>query len=155
MAGFSLGGNLSLLYLGQKGNPVNPLIKKAIAFSVPCDLTSSAGELAKFKNRIYMKRFLKMLYEKIKLKKAKFPQSICDEGYNEINEIKVFKGFDDRYTAPLHGFVDAHDYWKRCSSKPHIPYIKIPTLIVNAQNDPFLIPECYPLREAADNPNVI
>ncbi len=79
------------------------------------------------------------------------PNLIDDTGYDKI---KDFKGFDDRYTAPIHGFKDAQDYWKKCSSKPYIPDIRIPTLIVNAKNDPFLPLECYPEKEARSNKHI-
>ena len=68
--------------------------------------------------------------------------------------LKDFRGFDDRYTAPIHGFKDALDYWEKCSSKPHIPAIPVPTLIVNAKNDPFLSKSCFPVKEAESNPFV-
>jgi len=149
LIGFSLGGNLSLLYMG-KTEP-DSLVKKAVVFSVPCDLKSSAEELKKTINKIYMKRFLVLLHEKIKAKMELFPGLIDDHGYENI---KDFQGFDDRYTAPIHGFKNANDYWEKCSSKPHIPNIKIPTLIVNALNDPFLSDSCYPIKEAANNKHV-
>lgn len=149
LVGFSLGGNLSLLYLG-KLSP-DPMIKKAVIFSAPCDLKSSAAVLKRKENSIYMKRFLVMLHKKIKAKKQMFPELIDDDGYEKI---KDFKGFDDRYTAPIHGFKDAHDYWEKCSSKPYIPNINVPTLIVSALDDPFLSRRCFPFKEAATNPNV-
>ena len=149
LIGFSLGGNLSLLYLGRER--VEPLIKKAVVFSVPCDLAASARTLARPSNKLYMKRFLVLLHQKIKAKMKRLPGEIDDAGYHRI---KDFKGFDDRYTAPIHGFKNAEDYWEKCSSKPFIPDIPVPTLIVNAQNDPFLPPECFPLEEAGRNPRV-
>ena len=97
-----------------------------------------------------MKRFTRMLHEKIRAKMQIMPDRLNDEGYNEI---KTFKDFDDRYTAPLHGFRDAEDYYRRASSKQLIHKIIIPTLLVNAQNDPFLAGACYPIQEAEANPN--
>ncbi len=149
LVGFSLGGNLSLLYLGRES--VDPLIKKAVVFSVPCDLKASSKTLSKPSNLLYMKRFLVMLHKKIKAKMEILPGQINDKNYSKI---KDFKGFDDRYTAPIHGFKDAEDYWEKCSSKPHIPKIKIPTLIINAKNDPFLPDACYPIKEVQKNPMV-
>ena len=152
LIGFSMGGNLSLVYLGQKGANINQIIKKAVVFSVPCDLEGSSIKLAKLINKIYMKRFLNMLHKKIKAKQEIFPHKISDSDYNKI---KNFKDFDDRYTAPIHGFKNAEDYWHKCSSKQFIPQIKIPTLIVNAANDPFLSESCYPIEEAAANQNIL
>ncbi|MFO7749348.1 MAG: hypothetical protein R6V54_04580, partial [Desulfobacteraceae bacterium] len=120
-------------------------------FSVPCDLAASAGVLAKPVNRIYMKRFLGLLHQKIKEKKRLFPGEIDDGGYEGI---KTFKEFDDRYTAPIHGFKDAADYWKKCSSAQFIPEISIPCMIINAANDPFLSGECFPVKQAEANRHV-
>ena len=152
LIGFSIGGNISLVYLGKKGKMVDPVIKKAVVFSVPCDLKGSSEALAKSVNKIYMKRFLIMLHEKIKAKMEVFPGEINDTDYEKI---KDFKGFDDRYTAPLHGFIDAEDYWGKCSSNQFVQDISVPTLIVNAKNDPFLSDGCYPIKETASNKHVV
>lgn len=150
LIGFSLGGNITLKYLGENGQTVDPLIKKGVAFSVPCDLARSSVELAKFSNIIYMRRFLQSLHEKVKRKKALMPDKIDD---TDFHKIKDFRGFDDRYTAPFNGFRDAEDYWQQCSSRQFIPNISVPTLLVSARNDPFLSPECFPVEEAKNNPN--
>ncbi len=149
LVGFSLGANLTLVHLGR--DKVHPTVKKAVVFSVPCDLAASAKILARPGNRLYMERFLRDLRKKIRVKMAMMPGEIDDEEYEKITD---FKGFDDRYTAPLHGFRDAEDYWKKCSSLQFIPDIKVPTLIVSALNDPFLSPECYPVKAACENPHV-
>jgi predicted alpha/beta-fold hydrolase len=149
LVGFSLGGNLTLKYLGERGHETNEAIVGAVTCSVPCDLSSGAAQMAKPSNKIYMRRFTRMLHEKIKAKMRIMPEKISDEGYNLI---KTFKEFDDRYTAPLNGFRDADDYYNQASSKQFIPKITIPTLLVNAKNDPFLSEPCYPLREAETNP---
>lgn len=149
LIGFSLGGNLTLLYLGRE--KTDPRICASIVFSVPCDLAASAQTLASPVNKIYMKRFLRELRQKIRAKMKYWPGRITDNGYHKIQS---FKDFDDAYTAPIHGFKDAEDYWEKCSSKPYIPDIKVPTLIVNAKNDPFLHPLCYPFDEADNNPLV-
>lgn len=149
LVGFSMGGNLSLLYLGRE--TVHPLVKKTVVFSVPCDLASSADTLARPANKFYMKRFLVMLHQKIKAKAKLFPGRIDDAGYSKI---KDFRDFDNRYTAPIHGFKNAEDYWTKCSSKPYLFGIKTKTLIVNAKNDPFLPPPCFPEQEVRQNPNV-
>ncbi|MEE8597672.1 MAG: alpha/beta fold hydrolase, partial [bacterium] len=129
LIGFSMGGNLSLLYLGNKGSRVDSKIGKAVVFSVPCDLKASTQELAKFQNKIYMRKFLKTLHQKIRAKMELMPGQINDDDYHLI---KNFKDYDNRYTAPLHGFKNAEDYWNKCSSNQFISEIKIPTLIVNA-----------------------
>lgn len=152
LIGFSMGGNLNLLYLGQKGSAVHPLIQKAVAVSVPCDLKAGAIALAKPVNKIYMTYFLHQLHNKIRAKMKVMPGQI-DDAY--FYQIKNFKNFDDRYTAPLHGFKNAEDYWTRCSSKSLIPEIDIQTLIMNAKDDPFLTASCYPIMEASMNDNIL
>ena len=143
LIGFSLGGNLTLNYLGRE--VVAASVRKAVVFSVPCDLKGSAIMLSKPSNIIYMKRFLRELHQKIRAKMEMMPHLINDDGYDKI---KDFKTFDDRYTAPIHGFRDAEDYWHQCSSKPILNEIAISTLIVNAANDPFLSSACYPVNQA-------
>ena len=148
LIGFSLGGNLVLKYVGERGSALPDKIKKAVAISVPCDLTSSAVELDKPHNFIYNKRFIKKLAAKVKAKKNIMPDKIDIE---PLDKIKSLNDFDDCYTAPLSGFKDAHDYWSRCSSRQFLPGIKIPTLIINAHDDPFLGEGCFPWKEAAEN----
>ncbi len=151
LVGFSMGGNMSLMYLGQKAIPVDPRIRGCVAFSVPCDLSAGAAQLAEFKNKIYMRRFLRMLHQKIKEKMEKFPAEIDEAGFHKINS---FAQFDNRYIAPMWGFRDAEDYWRQSSSKPYIGQIRVPTLLINALDDPFLAPQCFPFAEAAANPAV-
>ena len=135
---------MTLLYLGKKGKTLPPEIKAAVTFSVPLDLADCSLTLEKKSNIIYMKYFLKTLREKAHAKRVQYPDRISVEG---INKIKNFREFDGRYTAPMHGFKDAFDYWEKCSSLPHLSHIQVPTLIVNAQNDPFLGGKCYPAQE--------
>ena len=144
LIGFSMGGNLSLVYLGQQADRINKYITKSVVFSVPGDLKSSSIKLSRLVNSLYMRRFLKSLHVKVKAKMVLFPDNINDKDYHQI---KNFQHFDDRYTAPIHGFKDAEDYWDRCSSNQFISKIKIPTLIINAANDPFLSEECFPVNE--------
>ncbi|RKX35862.1 MAG: alpha/beta hydrolase [Verrucomicrobia bacterium] len=145
LIGFSLGGNVVLKYLGEAPDEVDSKIAAAIAFSVPCHLATSAEVLARPINRIYMFRFLRTLIAKIRHQAHRLPQAIDLTG---IGSIRTFKAFDGRFTGPLHGFRDAEDYWAKCSSRQFLPAIRIPTLLVNARNDPFLSPECFPEDEA-------
>lgn len=151
LIGFSMGGNLTLLYLGKQVQDVPEQVKAAVTFSVPCNLTDASNEMGKKVNTIYMKRFLVMLHEKILAKQPEFPEALDDTGYNKI---KTFKEFDDRYTAPIHGFINAQDYWKKCSCGPWLSHIKVPSLIVNAKDDPFLAGQCYPVDECHRSKNV-
>ncbi|MBN2715050.1 MAG: alpha/beta fold hydrolase [Deltaproteobacteria bacterium] len=151
LIGFSLGGNLVLNYLTWHRAALPPTLCGAVVFSVPLHIPSSAAALAQPANRIYMKRFLKDLKVKITAKEFQFPGAISSDGYDQITD---FEGFDDRYTAPLHGFADAMDYWQKCSGLNVLSDIRHPTLIVNAQNDPFLSPECFPVDMLARNDTV-
>ena len=145
LIGLSLGGNVIIKYLGENKFPISPLIQNAAGISVPFDLASCAWKLAEKSNAMYMKRFLIMLHEKIKAKIEIMSDKINDDNFNSIH---TFKEFDDRYTAPIHGFKNAEDYWKRCSSKQFIGGVKVPTLAINAINDPFLSEKCFPYKEA-------
>jgi predicted alpha/beta-fold hydrolase len=147
LIGFSLGGNLTLKYLGEQSKNIYPQIKKAVVFSVPCDLQTGSLKMAGFGNKVYMTRFLRHLRKKVQAKAALMPDKIHDREYHLI---KNFRDFDDRYTAPLHGFKDAIDYWTQCSSRNFLHTIAIPTLIVNAKNDPFLSPECFPENQVKE-----
>lgn len=149
LVGFSMGGNVSLIYLAQKGRSIDQRIKKCVAFSVPCDLKAGSEQIARPGNQIYMRRFLRLLHEKIKAKRPDFPELFDDRDYDLIRN---FYDFDNRYTAPLHGFIDAYDYWQQCSSKPFIKNIRVPTLLVSALDDPFLAEACYPFKECSANP---
>jgi predicted alpha/beta-fold hydrolase len=151
LVGFSLGGNMTLKYLGERGEALSPLILGAVAFSVPCDLASGAREMANRRNRIYMSHFIRLLHKKIRAKMALMPGKITDDGYDQV---KTFHDFDDRYTAPLHGFKDAEDYYRRASSKQLLPAVTVPTLVISAADDPFLGPQCYPVEEASGHPKV-
>ncbi|AJQ96239.1 putative hydrolase of the alpha/beta-hydrolase fold [Gynuella sunshinyii YC6258] len=146
--GFSVGGNIILLYLGKDANTVSHLIKKALCFSVPCDLKHSALELARPRNKVFMKYFLRDFKTLMEQKAAAFPDQISVAGFEEIVN---FQEFDNRYTAPLHGFKDAEDYWYQSSCKQYLKNVRIKTLIVMAQDDTFMPKQCYPIKESEQN----
>jgi len=150
LAGFSLGGNMTLKYLGE--GPAHPSIRAAAAVSVPIDLASSARALdRRWGNRIYLGRFMRRLTAKVEAKAIRFPGEIDAV---DIRGVRSFAEFDDRFTARIHGFRDAEDYWARSSSRQYLPGIRIPTLLLNALDDPFLTPESFPFPEAAQNPHL-
>jgi hypothetical protein len=151
LIGFSLGGNITLKLLGDPEHPIHPKVKGAVTFSVSTNLASSAKHLERLDNRIYMRRFLKTLRGKVREKVQRFPGVIRHEG---LDQMRTFREFDDAYTAPIHGFVDAEDYWQQSSSGPHLDNITIPTLLVNAKNDPFLTSDCYPTQSANGHPHL-
>ncbi|MEY8848637.1 YheT family hydrolase [Psychroserpens sp. XS_ASV72] len=148
--GISLGGNITLKYLGED-REIPSEIKSAIAISVPVHLNGSSKELHKLKNKAFAIRFKKHLVDKLKVKISQFPDSIS---VAEINSIKTLKDFDEVYTAKAHGFKDALDYYEQSSSLQFLKNIYVPTLLINALNDSFLSPECFPVKEAKHNPNL-
>lgn len=148
--GVSLGGNIILKYLGERSN-VPDTIKSAVAISVPTDLNGSCIELHKPKNKPFSIHFLNHLKQKLVSKMKKYP---CDLSVEAFNSIKSLRDFDDVYTSKAHGFKDAADYYQKSSSLQFLHNIKVPTLIINALNDSFLSPECYPVKEAKNNPNL-
>ncbi|WP_306309346.1 YheT family hydrolase [Fulvivirga ligni] len=151
LIGFSLGGNLTLKYVGEEGANIDPRIKIAVAFSVPLDLDSSCNTISESSNFIYSSRFLKNLKEKIKRKAAIMPEKLT---LTNMPLVKTIRDFDEHYTAPLHGFESASAYYKSCSSINFLESIAIPTLIVNAKNDPFLSEECYPIEKLKNHRHV-
>jgi predicted alpha/beta-fold hydrolase len=151
LVGFSIGGNLSLVHLGRQGDSLDPRVLGAVVFSVPCDLKGSAVQLARAENRLYMRRFVKDLRAKMVAKHRLFPDRV---DLTDIGRVATFRDFDDRYTAPLHGFRDAEDYWGQCSSLFFLEHIRRPTLIVNALDDPFLSPGCFPEQIVSANPHL-
>lgn len=151
LAGFSLGGNLTLKYMGERGAEVDGRITHAAAFSVPCDLQAGSHHLADWRNWIYMRYFLRSLYAKMVAKEARYPDEICA---SDFRGMRTFQEFDGRYTAPVHGFESAEDYWTRASCKSFLPGIRRPTLLLSAEDDPFLPEVCYPTDEAEANPDL-
>lgn len=148
LSGFSLGGNLSLKYLGERKENLYPELWKAAVFSVPLHLSSSSKKISERSNWIYNKRFLRRLEQKIRLKEAKMPGTF---DISALNDIKTLREFDDAYTAPLHGFENAEAYYEHCSALNFLQGISIPTLILNAKNDPFLSTQCYPFEQLAQH----
>ena len=148
LVGFSLGGNVLLKYLGEGAHPA---VIGAAAISAPVDLASCARAAdERIGNRIYLRRFLASLRAKIESKARQFPGRL---EVNAIHSVRSFADFDERYTAPLHGFRDAEDYWARSSARPLLPRIAVPTLLLNARNDPLLAPPAFPWAEAEASPH--
>jgi hypothetical protein len=148
LVGFSLGGNLILKYLGES-NP-HPALVRAAAISAPLDLAATARAIDRhWCNRIYRDSFIKSLIAKVEAKAILFPDKF---DVNGIRLIRTFEEFDDRYTAPVHGFRDAEDYWEKSSARQYLGRITVPTLILNACDDPLLTAESYPVTEAEGNP---
>jgi len=140
--GVSLGGNALLKWLGESGESAKALVERAAAVSAPLDLTAAGHTLDRgFNRRVYTARFLFTLKAKALRKASRFP-GVLDA--KAIAAATTFREFDTLVTALLHGFRDAEDYWLRVSSKPLLKSIAVPTLVINAKNDPFLPASALP-----------
>lgn len=141
LVGFSLGGNITLKLLGE--SRPRPEVRRAVAISVPLELRSSCEQISRPSNRVYSNRFLRSLKAKVRAKSLLMPEL----SVSELKKIRTIKDFDDQYTAPLHGFTDAIDYYNQCSSIRFVEGITTPSLIINTRNDPFLSPACFPTEK--------
>lgn len=139
--GVSLGGNALLVWLGRAGADAAGLLTRAAAVSAPLDLTAAGRHLERGFNRVYTEHFLRTMRRNAAHKGGSFPGQF--DVRSALRARTLFE-FDNAYTAPVHGFHDASDYWTRASSKPVLPLITLPTLVLNARNDPFLPPHALP-----------
>ena len=143
--GVSLGGNVLLKWLGEQGDGAAAIVERAVAVSAPVDLQAAADGLDRSWNRLlYTRHFLKTIKQKAQ---QKMPTLGLQLNADALRAASTFRQFDDAYTAPVHGFKDAIDYWQRSSAKPWLKRIKIATLVLNARNDPFLPANVLPTRE--------
>lgn len=148
LIGFSMGGNQTLKYLGEAPDKVPEAVRAAAVFSVPVELGDSGARMARGFNCIYTRYFLRGLKDKVE-KKAKMYPGLYDTA--RLKEIGTLFQFDDLYTGPIHGFTGAVDYYAKCSSRQFLKNIRLPTLLVQAEDDPFLPPSCYPVEDARQN----
>lgn len=137
--GFSLGGNVLLKWLGETGKD-NPL-DAAIAVSVPFELQKSVQYMMQGFSKIYHQHLLKSLCKRVF---AKFSLQTSHVKLPERESIKTIYDFDDKITGPLHGFSDAADYYTRSSSRQYLSAIQVPTLLIQAQDDPFMPKDVIP-----------
>jgi uncharacterized protein len=148
--GFSLGGNALLRLLGELGESAGRLVRAAAAVSVPYDLAAGADTLgASAAGRLYTRVFLRTLVAKLKVRHH-LVAGLCS--LDEVRAARSFRAFDDAATAPLHGFADADEYYRLCSSGERLPGIRVPTLLIHAHDDPFLPGRYFPRHHVATNP---
>lgn len=136
LAGVSLGGNVVLKYLGERGDTMPPQVKAAAAMSVPFDLARGCRHIQRGFSRVYERHFLKSLKAKARAKLARYPDLIADAA--ALERVQTLWEFDDVVTAPVHGFDSAEDYYTRSSSIRFLQGIRVPTLLLSAEDDPFL-----------------
>lgn len=143
-AGVSLGGNALLCWLGTRKEAAHRFLTRAAAVSAPLDLSASGHALGRGFNRVYTEYFLRTMRRTAALKAAQHPGRF---DASRATKARSLHEFDDAYTAPLHGFRDVRDYWARASSKPLLGHIAVPTLVLNARNDPFLPRHALPKKQ--------
>ena len=143
--GISLGANMLLKWLGERRERALEIVDKAVAVSTPLDLQVAAQQLDSGWNKlIYTSHFLRTMKRKVLAKIAVRGLKLDAAA---IRRASTFRELDDVYTAPLHGFKNAEDYWQRASSKPWLKHIRVPTLLINARNDPFFRGDLLPPPE--------
>jgi predicted alpha/beta-fold hydrolase len=144
VAGYSLGGNLALKLAGELGDTPPPELHAVCAVSPTMDLAVCVGALERPQNAVYQWNFMRNLRARMRRKKAAFPDLYDVEG---LGRVWTVRAFDDRYTAPHHGFAGASDYYHRASAIRVIDRIRVPALILTAEDDPFVPP--HPFRDPA------
>lgn len=152
LLGHSMGGNITAKYLAERGDELSSAIKGAVIISAPLCLASSAKTLGSGFSTYYIRHFIDSLVVKVDEKNKLFDDHNFD--IDKIKKFRTFKEFDDLITGPLHGFSDAEEYWKHCSTFHRLDKIACKTLILNAQNDPFLADNCYPEENVRNLPHV-
>ena len=140
--GVSLGGNALLRWAEEAGTTATGTVSAVAAVSSPIDLTAGGRAIGKgFNRQVYTRMFLRTMKPKALRKWAQHPGLFDRE---KLLAARDLYEFDDVFTAPLHGFKGTDDYWERGSAKPHLHHIRIPTLVLNARNDPFVPADCLP-----------
>ena len=151
LVGVSLGGNVLLKFLGERGHNLPPQLMAAAAVSVPFDLSRSSRRINRGFSRFYQRFFLNSLRRKAQEKAARFPDLAPQD---RIAALRTLEDFDNLITGPLHGFSDAQDYYAQSSSLPFLSKIRLRTLLFSAVDDPMLPPEVLDevREEAKHNP---
>ena len=151
VAGYSLGGNLALKLAGELGADAPPELKAVCAVSPTMDLEVCVRALERRSNLAYEWNFVRNLKARMRRKAAAFPG---DYTLDALRRVWTVRQFDEAYTAPHHGFRDASDYYYRASAMRVIDRIRVPALILTAEDDPFVPPEPFRAPAVANNPNV-
>jgi hypothetical protein len=152
LLGFSLGGNMVLKLLGEYGEQAPKELVAVCAISPSVDLAASGNSICQRSNWIYHRDFVRRLKSRIRLKGKLYPELYDTRA---LHLIRTIREFDDRFTSVAHGFTDAADYYHRASALRVIGKIRVPTLIIHAQDDPFI--PFAPLRDPSvrSNPYIL
>ncbi|MFQ5589171.1 MAG: YheT family hydrolase [Nitrospiria bacterium] len=145
VVGFSLGGNVLLKWLGERGAEAGDLIRASAVVSAPFDLGVAARRIDAIFGRLYGRNFLPSLKQKMLEKSKVFPDLIDADA---VRRITAYIRFEDEIFAPVHGFKDAEDYWAQCSARYFLKGIRVPTRVIHAADDPFLPGASLPMKEA-------
>jgi uncharacterized protein len=151
VAGYSLGGNLAMKLAGELGHDGFPQLKVVAAVSPVIDLEACMQAIERRQNRIYEWNFCRNLQARMRRKSRTFPGTFDLSGLWKVWSIRRF---DDRYTAPHHGFAGAADYYYRASAMRVIDRVARPALILSAEDDPFVPPQIFNTPEVRNNPNI-
>ncbi len=149
LVGYSMGGNLTLKYLGTAGNQVPAQVTHGVAFSAPCFIQHSVDSLERPDNWVYKRKFYRSLAAKIRAKEAQFP-GIVD--LTQLNRIGVWRDFDRAFSAVIGGYKDLDEYYAYLSSGHFVGETTVPVLIVNALNDPIVPIACTPVALGQRHP---
>ncbi len=134
-AGVSLGGNVLAKWLGERGEAALRVVERAAVVSAPLDLMAGGEALGRGFGLVYTRHFLRSLKRNALARLERFPGLFDGKA---LRRARTLRDFDNAVTAPLHGFRDTDDYWTRASAKPWLASIRVPTLIINARDDPFM-----------------
>jgi predicted alpha/beta-fold hydrolase len=148
LAGFSMGGNISIKFLSEKKHLAKYIVKCG-AVSSPCDLSAAANAMDRPKNYVLRKYFMRNLRRKLAAKEEQFPGSFPMEKFDRV---KTWREFDALFSAPFNGFNSVEDFYFAASANNFIDHLKTPTLLINAKNDPVLEPSCNPVHKAEKSP---
>ena len=149
--GFSMGGNVLLKYLGERG--ADSPVAAAATICVPFDLGASCDRVGRgFMGGFYTSYFLRSLQRKVRAKQALL-SGIIDTG--PALHARTLREFDEAITAPLHGFADAADYYARSDARTFVPRIRVPVLLIQSRDDPISSPDAIPDEQVAANPHLV
>jgi hypothetical protein len=141
-AGASLGGNALMRWAEESGDAASSVCSALAAISAPLDLAVAGAAITRgFNHLVYDRMFLATMKPRARVKLNQYP-GLFDGA--QLEAARTLRDFDDLFTAPLHGFRDVDDYWTRASAKPQLARVRIPALLLNARNDPFLPPQGLP-----------
>ena len=152
IVGFSMGGNVALKLAGEWGSNVPEHVRAICAVSTPVQLEACSKNIGRPRNFVYERRFLRQLSATLRRKSAAMPGIFPEPNLAAVRSIWQF---DESITAPAFGFEDASDYYRRCSSAAFLRDIRIPSLIIQARDDPFIPFDAYDVPSLRENPRLV